>query len=54
MHLLTLANINHFRNAISMYHGNSKSLYRLPFALLDKSYEYILPSIYDDILCKTF
>ena len=37
-----------------MCHGNSKQLYRLSFTLLGKSYEYILPSNDDDILCKTF
>ena len=29
-------------------------MYRLSFTLLGKSYEHILPSINDDILCKTF
>ena len=29
-------------------------MYRLSFTLLGKSYEHILPSIDDDILCKTF
>ena len=37
-----------------MCHGNSKQLYRLSFTLLGKSYEHILPSVDDDILCKTF
>ena len=37
-----------------MCHGNSKQLYSLSFTLLGKSYEHILPSIDDDILCKTF
>ena len=37
-----------------MCHGNSKQLYRLSSTLLGKSYEHILPSIDDDILCKTF
>ena len=37
-----------------MCHGNSKQLYRLSFTLLGKYYEHILPSIDDDILCKTF
>ena len=37
-----------------MCYGNSKQLYRLSFTLLGKSYEHILPSIDDDILCKTF
>ena len=54
MQIIKLAKINHFQNAISMYHGNSKQLYRLSFTLLGKSYEHILPSIDDDILCKTF
>ena len=37
-----------------MCHGNSKQLYGLSFTLLDKSYEHILPSINDYIICKTF
>ena len=54
MHIIKLAKINHFHNAISVCHGNSKQLYRLSFTLLGKSYEHILPSIDDDILCKIF
>ena len=53
MHIIKLAKINHFQNAISMCPGNSKQLYRLSFTLLGKYYEHILPSIGDDILCKT-
>ena len=37
-----------------MCHGNSKQLYGLSFTLQDKSYEHILPSINDYIICKTF
>ena len=37
-----------------MCHGNSKQLYRLSFTLLGNPYEHIIPSIDDDILCKTF
>ena len=37
-----------------MCHENSKQLYRLSFTLLGKSYEHILPSLNDDIICKTF
>ena len=54
MHIIKLAEINHFQNAISICHGNSKQLYRLSFTLLGKSSVHILPSINDDILCKTF
>ena len=54
MHIIKLAEINHFQNVISICHGNSKQLYRLSFTLLGKSYVHILPSINDDILCKTF
>ena len=50
MHIIKLVKINHFQK---MCHGNSKQLYRLSFTLLSKSYEHILPSIDDDILCKT-
>ena len=34
MDIIKLAKINHFQNAISMCHGNSKQLYRLSFILL--------------------
>ena len=54
MHIIKLAKSNHFQNAISMCHGNSKQHYILSFTLLCKSYEHILPSIKNDILCKTF
>ena len=54
MHIIKLAKINHFQNAISMCHVNCKKRYRLSFTLLGKSYEHFLPSINDDILCKTF